>query len=181
MDSDAEMMARHAALLARFAEQAASLAEDLCAAALAAETAEEKQAFSLAFHRMGRALRQTLALEARLRRDKDRAGREDRIEAVRVEKARTEARRGHLKGTVERLIWTEQENLDADDLVERLDCLLEAEAGVEGFLAEDPQTQIVRLCKILGLDPPPQGEVSPKVTKGVEAPDDEEDYWRSSA
>ena len=69
METDAEMMARHGRLLAGFAEQAASLAADLHATALAAATPEEKQATSLAFHRMGRALRMTVALEAKLRRD----------------------------------------------------------------------------------------------------------------
>jgi hypothetical protein len=189
MDSDADMMARHIRLLARFAEQAASLAEDLCASALAAETLEEKQAASLAFHRMGRALRQTIALEARLRRDESRALREDRDEGVKLEAARVEKRKAHVKGTVERLIWTETEDADdAEDLVDRLESLVEAEAGVEGFAAEAPEAQIVRLCEILGLDPPepssahPRAGGDPSGGSSDQADDeDPDDYWRSSA
>src|SRR5437763_543669 len=110
MDSDAEMMERHARLLGRFAEQAASLADDLCAATLAAGSVEEKQSLTLAFHRMGRTLRQTLALEAKLRRD---AKRQDHIDADRAGKladARTEARKSRVRQTLERLIWDEAED-----------------------------------------------------------------------
>jgi hypothetical protein len=99
-----------------------------------------------------------------------------------------EKRKAHVKGTVERLIWTEEEHLDADDLVDRLETLLEAEAGVEGFAAEDPQVQVVRLCEILGLDPPepasahPRAGGDPSGGSSDEADDeDPDDYWRSSA
>ncbi|MDB5442475.1 MAG: hypothetical protein JWP73_851, partial [Phenylobacterium sp.] len=127
MDSDAEMMERHGRLLARFAEQAASLADDLQASALAAETPEQKQALSLAFHRMGRALRQTLALEAKLRRD---ARREDRLEADRADEIsarRVAARKARVRGAVEALIWDEVEDDEQLDTLRLLDERLEYE------------------------------------------------------
>ncbi|HEV2532033.1 hypothetical protein, partial [Phenylobacterium sp.] len=128
MDSDAEMMERHARLLGRFAEQAASLAEDLHAAALAAESPAEKQSLSFAFHRMGRTLRQTCALEAKLRRD---AKRQDHVEQDRGRKAaeaRVAAHQNKLSAAVQRLIWTEAEGEgQGDTLKAELEDRLEIE------------------------------------------------------
>jgi hypothetical protein len=157
MDSDAEMMERHARLLGRFADQAALLAEDLCAAALAAETADEKQSLTLAFHRMGRTLRQTLALEAKLRRD---ARRQDHVEQDRAGKlaqARVTAHRNKLTAEVHRLIWNEAEDDDqAETLKSELDDRLDLEAlDAEDFLTEPVEDQIARLCAAIGLKAPP--------------------------
>lgn len=163
------MMARHSRLLARFADQAASLADDLHAAALAADSPEEKRAHHLAFHRMGRALRQTIALEAKLRGD---ARREERLEAEQADKsakeaaeARLKARKDRVSAAIEKVIWDEAEDeqqvgyltllnqrLDAHDLAdpdEPVDALIQriaAEIGLpvpppaeEGAAAADPQ------------------------------------------
>jgi hypothetical protein len=184
MDSDAQMMERHSRLLARFAEQASSLAEDLHACALSAETPEQKQALSLAFHRMGRTLRQTLALEARLRRD---ARREDRIDEARADKlakARVAARRDRVRGAVEALIWDEAEEDEQADYLQLLDGRLEYEDLAD---PEEPlEVLIQRIAHEIGLpDPPPlgvgaggepgglaAGGRSPEATEGVAAHSD---------
>ena len=156
MDSDAEMMQRHAALLARFAGQAASLAEDLHACALSAETREEKQAYGLAFHRMGRALRQTLALEAKLRKDAAREARgAEEHQAARKAEA-VSSRRNAVKAEVTRLIWTEAErDTEARDHLELdLEERLFLEAAAETFLDQPIETVIERLASELGLSPP---------------------------
>jgi len=187
MDSDAEMMERHARLLGRFAEQAASLAEDLCTAALAAESVEQKQALTLAFHRTGRTLRQTLALEAKLRRD---AKRQDHIADDRAGKTatvRAEARKAQVRRAVEALIWDEAEDDEQVGLVEQLIERLDAEAlDAETFLAEPPDLQIARICQALGLPPgviPRSGaKPDPEDPSGID--DDpllSDDYWKSSA
>ena len=210
MDSDAEMMARNGRLLARFAEQAASLAEDLHACALAAETPEQKQALSLAFHRMGRALRQTLALEAKLRRAARREERLDEARADEITARRVAARKARVRGAVEALIWDEVEDDEQLDVFKRLDERLESEDLADPD--EPVEALIQRIAVEIGLqDPPPQGEVSAKPTEGVAAHEpptprpstpsppsaelpltalraggasddaDEDDYWRSSA
>jgi hypothetical protein len=158
MNSDAEMMERHGRLLARFAEQAASLAEDLHACALEAETVEEKQAISIAFHRMGRALRQSVALEAKLRRDLARAQREDRVEADGDAGARRAAARAKAKATLTRLIHEQaaerhggwQVDAFRRESLERLERLL-AEDEAHGLIPDDVAGYIARLARQFGI------------------------------
>ncbi|MDB5443925.1 MAG: hypothetical protein JWP73_2301 [Phenylobacterium sp.] len=168
MDSDAEMMERHGRLLARFAEQTASLAGDLQACALAAETPEQKQALSLAFHRMGRALRQTLALEAKLRRD---ARREDRLETDRADEItarRVAARKARVRGAVEALIWDEVEDDEQLDVFQRLDERLESEDLADPD--EPVEALIQRIAKEIGLSLalPIHGEGGPSAERSEE-------------
>ena len=158
MDSDAEMMQRHAALLARFAGQAASLAEDLHACALSAETRQEKEGYALSFQRMGRALRQTLALEAKLRKDAAREARgAEEHQAARKAEA-VSSRRNAVKAEVTRLIWTEAErDTEARDHLELdLEERLFLEAAAETFLDQPIETVIERLAQDLGLTLPSQ-------------------------
>ncbi|WP_297695737.1 hypothetical protein [Phenylobacterium sp.] len=156
METDAEMMARHGRLLAGFAEQAASLAADLHATALAAATPEEKQATSLAFHRMGRALRMTVALEAKLRRDTRADQRAEQAWAAEAESARRGRRKAELRAQVARMVFSEYEpgEDEAAEVLERLDAMLDAEAEIEGFLAQDLAGQLARLCAAIGYQPP---------------------------
>jgi len=188
MHPDAAMMERHARLLGRFAEQAASLAEDLHGCALTAESVEEKRAISIAFHRMGRALRQTIALEAKLAHDSRRAEREIAAEVVSLESARASRRKARIESTVTRVIWQEAE--DEDWVFARL-------GDLERFLAEDEawdelpedgvEAYIAKLCAELGLpstahpgeggDPPPNviprsgGTPDPWDPSGAPGPD----------
>jgi hypothetical protein len=172
MDSDADMMERHARLLGRYADQAAMLAEGLCAAAMAAETAEQKQSLTLAFHRMGRTLRQTLALEAKLRRDARRDARLDEDRADKVAQARTAARRDRVRNAVEQLIWTEAED-------EQVDFLTLLNQRLDGHDLADPdepvEALIQRVAAEIGL------EVPPEASGADDDPLLSDDYWRSSA
>ncbi|MFC3067700.1 hypothetical protein [Phenylobacterium soli] len=157
METDAEMMERHGRLLARFAEQAAELADDLHAAALAAEAPEEKRAHHLAFHRMGRALRQTIALEARLRHDARRqaqaAAEAGRKAAIEDENRRIGRRRAYLQAAVTRLVWDEHEQDEdrREALTEHLDAFLAEDVLEDGFAEAPVETQLRRLCDELGL------------------------------
>jgi hypothetical protein len=157
MDSDAEMAERHGRLLGRFAELAASLAEDLHACALAAETPEAKQALALAFHRTGRTLRQALALEARLRRDRNGEARLDAQRAGEVAKAALAARKSRVRAGVERLIWTEAEGDEEEGLLTLLAERLEYED------LDDPDEPVdalvARIAAEIGLEVPREGAV----------------------
>jgi hypothetical protein len=174
MHADPDMTDRHARLLARFAEQAASLAEDLCAAGLAAETIAEKQVATTAFHRAGRAMRLAIALEARVRRDQALAEREAAAEVVRLETVRTEKRKAQVKVAIESRIWSETESEDDEThLTAELESLLDLEAQDEdGFLAEPLEAQVARLAGRIGLRiPPPSGEGDREAVEGASAVD----------
>ena len=169
METDADMMERHGRLLAAFAEQAASLAADLHAAGLAAESLEEKRAISLAFHRMGRALRQTLALEAKLRREAKAAARADGAEAAGHEKAGRERRKAQVKARIARMVWSEYESDDDEalEILERLDAILDAEADIEGFELRDLDGLVAEMCEAIAYAPPVPARPPPAAPEGV--------------
>lgn len=144
-------------MLGAFAELALSLARDLHGAALAAEEPEAKVRLADACHRMGRGLRQTLALHERLERSAERAAREDAGFVVEQQKARRTRRKTQVKATIARLVWSEYEPADddAEDVLERLDKVLDAEAELDGFEDEPVETQIARICRLIGYELPP--------------------------
>lgn len=153
METEADMMERHSRLLARYAERAAALADDLCEQALAAETPEAKQSLTFAFHRMGRALRQSLALEAKLRRDAARAAQAEREQATNAETARRAERRRKVETSLTRLIWQEAEDEDwANERVEDLERFL-AEDEAHDDVPDDIDAYILHLARELGLSP----------------------------
>ena len=143
-------------MLGDFAELALSLARDLHQAALAADDAGEKARLADGCHRMGRGLRQSLALQARLERDAKCAAREDAACAAAEAEARRVRRKTQVKAGIERLVWSEYEPADeeAEELLERLDLLLDAEAEQDGFEQQDPELQIAKLCRAIGYQPP---------------------------
>jgi hypothetical protein len=141
-------------MLGELAEMALVLARDLQQAALVAETAEEKVRLADAFHKVGRGVRQSLALHARLERDAQLAGAPAQAAApAEADRTRREGRAARLRSTVERLIWTEREKLDAEPYVLRirLQQLIAGESRAEDFLETDPDLQIARLCETLGV------------------------------
>ena len=162
------MHQRHARMLARYAELALSLAEQLHADAMAAETPDQRAVLAGAFHRICRSGRQSMALEARLVRE---AAREARAEAGLVQaarEARIELRKKRLAQAVEPLIWTEVEDEDQLEALQDLKLCLAEEALSEAFLDEPLETQLARLCDALGLpDPAPP---TPRSSPGRQGP-----------
>jgi hypothetical protein len=145
-----------ALLFQRGLELALKIQED----AMAAETADERARLAVAFHRIGRGVRQTAALRTRLAGDARRAEREGQTEVIRLDERRLTRRKAQVKATVERLIWTEAESEDAAEaLLDHFDTLL-GEDDLYGRLAEgEVETHIARLSAELGLSPtPPPGE-----------------------
>jgi hypothetical protein len=148
-------------MLGELAELGLVLARDLQQAALVAETTEEKARLADAFHKVGRGVRQSLALHARLERDAAVAKQQDEAPAQAAPssdelKSRREGRAARLKCEVERLIWTERERLDAEPftLRIRLGRLVANEARAEHFLDTAPEIQLARLCETLGIPQP---------------------------
>jgi hypothetical protein len=168
---DADVMAEaQQQALGIFADAVLKLALDIQQDALAAEDLDQKVRAAGAVHQLGRGLRQTIALQAKL-------AREARQDAAQVSEPQAPAkapaeppspatvavrrRRDWLTRGVERCVWNEYDREDEageftgdsllEDLQERLADLM---ADPEAFLALDPCELMVQLCKDLGLTPP---------------------------
>ena len=164
MSCQPEKRARVEAILGELAELGLMVARDLAVRARASEDAGEAVALAGAFQTMSRAVRLTLALDAKLERDvaRDaaveaqaaRAAQADaetlalhkaerrRAEEARAAKAREptdpiEGRKGRVRGLMNRLLWNESDGVEADYevLVEDLDARLAEAARSPDFEA----------------------------------------------
>jgi phosphoglycolate phosphatase-like HAD superfamily hydrolase len=149
------MRERQERILAELSELGLALARDLQARALAADDTAEASELGLAFHRVARSVRQTLALQSRLERDRQRAEREDRADVQRAETARAERRRAQVKFAVERCVFSEADGSEAERLLDELDDRLEEDTLSDAFAGDDPiEAHIARICADLGVEPP---------------------------
>jgi hypothetical protein len=151
MTDSANMAERHAPILAELAALGLSLARAAHEEALAAETPAAKAEMTLAFHRISRSVRQTLALEAKLARDRQQQQREVRAETVNQKEKAVYRRRSQVRLAVERLIWTEAEGQEAERLFSDLDDILEEEVLYDSFTVDPVEAHIARICTALGL------------------------------
>jgi hypothetical protein len=112
-------------------------------------------------------VRQTLALEARLERDRKLAAREAAQEAAQQRIDRVQKRRGQVRDAVVRLIWTEYEGEEAEDLAEEAESLAFALSYEDDFLEAPIEACIARIREALGLsaEPPPTGEAPEAVVR----------------
>ena len=157
-----------------FADGLLKLALHLQQEAMAAEDLDQKVRLAGAVHRLGRGLRQPVALQAKLGRDARaeaakpppaaHSSRAPTAEPTTPPDAKTLAvrrRRDWLTRGVERCVWNEYERDEdggdfigeslLEDFHERLADLM---ADPDAFLALDPDTLVVQLCQELGLTPP---------------------------
>jgi hypothetical protein len=110
---------------------------------------------ALSFSRIARAVRQTVALEARLDQDRQAAAAE--LAKRRARDAREHAYRHRMKvrGLVERAIDAEATGAEAENLLGDLDERLEDADDLAGF-ADRPVAEIVQhICRELDVTPPP--------------------------
>lgn len=161
--------ARAEAILGELAELGLSLARDLAAQARACEDPADTERLVTSFNKTSRAVRLTLALEAKLRRDRDRDAQEDTQAQRRIEaqdrKAATdgaseqqrlappspvERHKARVAGLLNRLIWNESEGdqQDYEVLSDDLSARLDEAALCEGFV----QTPVVALAQAIGSD-----------------------------
>jgi hypothetical protein len=156
-----------------FADAILKLALHIQEQALDAADLDQKVRAAGAMHRLGRGLRQTIALQAKLARD---ARHDQAAEAGAERTAPSHAepatppdpkavavrrRRDWLTRGVERCVWNEYDREDEagefigdsllEDLGERLADLM---ADPEVFLQLGPDALLIELCKDLGLTPP---------------------------
>jgi hypothetical protein len=151
MTASEDMAERHARQLARYAELSLSLAEDVHAAAVAAEDPDQKARLASGFHKLGRAMRQSIALEAKFVRDRAQDQRAAETAAADARRAAVQRRQDQVRADLERQIYCEVEPRDAAawlaDLTERL----EEEALYDDFDDETVEVHIARLAADLGL------------------------------
>jgi hypothetical protein len=140
---------------------------------------------------VSRSVRQTLALEAKLERDRQLQDRDDRDDARRAQEARVSRRKAQVSAAVERCIWSEAEGDEAERLLDDLADRLDEEALYEAF-GEDPvAAHIARICADLGVTPPETAAVADlpadtAVSERIPAADRSAEgvsrnTWRSSA
>jgi hypothetical protein len=163
--------------LAQLLELGMSAARESHARLMASQDAKALADCALAFNRVSRSVRQTIALQAKVARARRQLERDDATEVRRDAEARAFRRKAQVKATVERLIWTEAEADDfgetqAERLIDHLDDLVSEDALYDGFADQPVETYIARICHDLGVAvPPPLGEMSQETTEEVSAAD----------
>jgi len=114
------MRERHGRVLAELAEAGMAMVRRLSDAMLRTEDAQTQAQLGLAFHRVSRTIRQTLALEFRLMQE---PRRDERGAAARTPPPEPRPPRP----PAERTGWNEYEPDDSDEALDELDALLEAD------------------------------------------------------
>lgn len=162
MPDPVAMVERHAAVLAELSELGMAFARDARRDAEAAETPEERARQALVFQRVARSIRQTLALEAKLTREAQRAGRESAEARRREDGMKAVRRKERLAARIQELTWRERENLseeEEDELDELASDLIHGESLSETFLTDEIEVQVGRILAAIGYEPAPAGGV----------------------
>lgn len=168
MVETAGQRARYGRILGELAELSLTLARNLHARALAAETPAEAEGLALAFQRVSRSVRQTLALELKVERGLRAADREDADRQAAEAHAAAEAeaadddepdpeaeeswrvrrRADRVRGALKRLIWDEAEGdeQEYEVLIEDLDHRL-SEAARRADFHDLPIEALIRQLK----------------------------------
>lgn len=145
---------REKAILGELADLGLVLARDLQKRALAAADDAVAAEMALAFHRVSRSVRQSLALAARLERDRHAAAREAANIASRKTLQRVQRRRQEVRDALTPLIWTETEGDEdeAETLFEALESRLMAMGPEDADFADQPlDACIAAIRTALGL------------------------------
>jgi hypothetical protein len=162
MSSTAEKRGRSEAILGELAELGLVLARELAAQARACEDAAEQVALVDAFHKTSRAVRLTLALDAKLDRDAAREARdagacvrraESAAAAAPAEPRPAETRKVRVRNLMRRLLWNESEG-DADEydaLMDDLDARLDEAGLAPDFETLPVETVARRIAADMGL------------------------------
>lgn len=155
MDAATQKAERQDRILAELSELGLALARDLQACALAAEDVATKSEMSLAFQRVSRAVRQALALEAKLERDRQRDARDAQADASQVRADRAERRKAQIRLAVKRCVLGVYHGFDADNLLNDLEERLEEDGLYDLFAGDDDiDGHIARLCDELCVPHP---------------------------
>jgi len=143
---------RRLTVLAELSQLGLTLARDLQGRVLAVGNAAEACDLGLAFQRTARAVRQAVALEARLERDAARLREDDRKAAAEQAADRVEHRKSQARAAIERAARADYSENEVEDLLDDLDMRLEEAALLDDGFAEIPvEALITRLQAELGM------------------------------
>ena len=149
-------------MLGEFAEWLHASAREAHQRLMASETADDFATYNNSLHKLGRNLRQTLALHKRFADERLEAEAEAAQEAEEVREAPREWKVSRVRNALERLVWDEHErDEDYDDgpgerLLEDIDERLHHLSYEAEFLQTSDEALIARLCEEFGFDVPPQ-------------------------
>jgi hypothetical protein len=167
MPEAAAILDRDEQMLCRLAELELAAAEKVHAKLMATEETAEVSELARSYQRLARSLRQTLALKARLKRERVQAEAKRRPE----DDPRVPARKAEVREALARVVWTEYEREDAEDALEESEWYVDVASHEDRFLTDPIPVIVARLCQQLEIPlppiPPPPGEVSAQPTEGV--------------
>lgn len=175
-----DILDRRARAFTLLTEQGLELCADLKDAALETQDLHAKAELALAHQRVGRSIRQTLALEARLLHGEGQLAREREDAAQAQVRAARHDKVAKVRSGVHRLVWTEaeREELDEDEteaLIDRADKLIDFDADA-GVLHDEPlEAAVTRLAREVGIKLAPSPEAEPAQPAPAER-----DYWDSA-
>ena len=155
-DPSSDRAERRLRILQELAEIGMDLARAVRTRALAADADLSAAVdLGLSFSRIARAVRQTVALEARLEQDRQAAAAERAERQARDAREQADKHKARIRGLVERAIDAEASGEAAEDLLGDLDERLEDADDLAGF-ADRPVAEIVQhICRELDVTPPP--------------------------
>ena len=160
MFTENNMRERHGRVLAELAEVGMDMVRRLSAAMSQTDDIQIQAQIGLAFHRVSRAVRQTMALEFRLAQ----AAHREAVALQSPSPTRASAP-APPRPPAERVGWNEYERADSDEPLDALDDLLEAEDLDAEAVHEAVETTMARLRRDLAAD-------NLLVKAGVLEPDD---------
>ena len=178
MSMDTDMQARHGRVLAELAEAGMAMVRQLSAAMLDAKDAQTQAQLGLAFHRVSRTIRQTLALEFRLAQDARRHDRPVPTTARPTPQPAQAVTPRPPSPPRERTGWDEYESTDADEALEELDALLDAEDFDLEAAHEAVEACIARIQQDLDLELDLTPSLKPRLSSPVGGGGPAEGRWR---
>jgi hypothetical protein len=137
-------------MLGRLAELDLAAAERVHARLMAAEDAAEVAELARSYQRLARSLRQTLALKARLKRERAQAGEKRDPQ----DDPRTGPRTAEVREALTRVVWNEYEREEAEDILQESEWFLQVAAREDRFLTDPLSVVVARLCHQLEIRPP---------------------------
>jgi hypothetical protein len=176
--SEATTPDRDEEMLARLAEFDLAAAERVHGRLMAAEDTSEIAELGRTYQRIARSLRQTLALKAKLKHDREAAARAPRAPPS---GAAVSQRLRELRTAVTRVIWNETENPDTATFVEdMLEVALTEEMLSDRVCDEALDDHVVRICLELDLSPKAAARWRDLPDPPDEEPDEEPDPMSSA-
>ena len=150
MFTDGDIHERHSRVLAELADVGMVMVRRLSDAMLATDDMQTQAHLGLAFHRVSRAIRQTMALEFRLMQE---ARRDDRAVPARPTPSPEPPQATPPRPAALRTGWSEYESDDSDEALDVLDDLLGAETLDVGAVHAAVEASMDRIHRDLAADP----------------------------